>query len=198
MTLGKKILELRKKKGLSQEALSEIMDVTRQTISNWELDETSPNPEQLKMLSKEFNVSIDELLDNDIENVIVEKVSNTEKLSGVILKLLKFIVIFIIVCPILIIVLNIIVKNYRENNSGRLMDSSIECTLHNEKYSYNFVYFEETGQIKYAGGDGYLSNITDVGKYSDAYQALDVIDAYVKNNGGTCNKSEAKEYVEEN
>ena len=65
MTLGKKILELRKKKGLSQEALSEIMDVTRQTISNWELDETSPNPEQLKMLSKEFNVSIDELLDND-------------------------------------------------------------------------------------------------------------------------------------
>ena len=78
------------------------------------------------------------------------------------------------------------------------MDSSIECTLHNEKYSYNFVYFEETGQIKYAGGDGYLSNITDVGKYSDAYQALDVIDAYVKNNGGTCNKSEAKEYVEEN
>ena len=35
MTLGKKILELRKKKGLSQEALSEIMDVTRQTISNW-------------------------------------------------------------------------------------------------------------------------------------------------------------------
>ena len=198
MTLGKKILELRKKKGLSQEALSEIMDVTRQTISNWELDETSPNPEQLKMLSKEFNVSIDELLDNDIENVIVEKVSNTEKLSGVILKLLKFIVIFIIVCPILIIVLNIIVKNYRENNSGRLMDASIECTLHNEKYSYNFVYFEETGQIKYAGGDGYLSNITDVGKYSDAYQALDVIDAYVKNNGGTCNKSEAKEYVEEN
>ena len=97
MTLGKKILELRKKKGLSQEALSEIMDVTRQTISNWEIDETSPNPEQLKMLSKEFNVSIDELLDNDIENVIVEKVSNTEKLSGVILKLLKFIVIFIIV-----------------------------------------------------------------------------------------------------
>ena len=192
MTLGKKILELRKKKGLSQEALSEIMDVTRQTISNWELDETSPNPEQLKMLSKEFNVSIDELLDNDIENVIVEKVSNTEKLSGVILKLLKFIVIFIIVCPILIIILNIIVKNYRENNSGRLMDSSIECTLHNEKYSYNFVYFEETG------GEGYLSNITDVGKYSDAYQALDVIDAYVKNNGGTCNKSEAKEYVEEN
>ena len=52
MSLGNKILELRKKKGLSQEQLGEKVDVTRQTISNWELGETSPNPEQLKLLSK--------------------------------------------------------------------------------------------------------------------------------------------------
>ena len=44
MELGKKILELRKKKGLSQEELGEKINVTRQTISNWELGETSPNP----------------------------------------------------------------------------------------------------------------------------------------------------------
>ena len=78
MKLGKKILELRKKKGFSQEELGERINVTRQTISNWELGETSPNPEQLKLLSKELNISIDELLDNDIKNVLVEKVSNTE------------------------------------------------------------------------------------------------------------------------
>ena len=73
--LGKKLLELRKKKGLSQEELGERIDVTRQTISNWELDVTSPNPEQLKKLSKELNISIDELLDNDIQNVIEKKVT---------------------------------------------------------------------------------------------------------------------------
>ena len=77
MNLGKKIFELRKKSGLSQEQLGEKINVTRQTISNWELGETSPNPEQLKALSKELNISIDELLDNDIKSILVEKVSNT-------------------------------------------------------------------------------------------------------------------------
>ena len=79
MKLGEKILELRKKNGFSQEQLGEKINVTRQTISNWELGETSPNPEQLKLLSKVLNVSIDELLDNDIQSVLVEKVSNTKK-----------------------------------------------------------------------------------------------------------------------
>ena len=65
MKLGDKILELRKKQGLSQEQLGEKINVTRQTISNWELEETAPNPEQLKMLSKIFNVSLDELLENE-------------------------------------------------------------------------------------------------------------------------------------
>ena len=82
MSLGDKILELRKKNGLSQEELGEEINVTRQTISNWELGETQPNPEQLKLLSKVLKVSIDELLDNDIKDIVVEKVSNTEKLAG--------------------------------------------------------------------------------------------------------------------
>ena len=91
MKLGEKILELRKKNGFSQEQLGEKINVTRQTISNWELGETSPNPEQLKLLSKVLNVSIDELLDNDIQSVLVEKVSNTEKLAGMGMKATKFI-----------------------------------------------------------------------------------------------------------
>ena len=85
MKLGEKILELRKKNGLSQEQLGEKINVTRQTISNWELGETSPNPEQLKLLSKELNVSIDELLYNYIQSVLVEKVSNTEKIACLVL-----------------------------------------------------------------------------------------------------------------
>ena len=96
MSLGEKILKLRKQKGLSQEELGDRIKVTRQTISNWELNETSPNPEQLKKLSKELHISIDELLDNDIKNVLVEKVSNTESVTKLSLKLLKIIVIGII------------------------------------------------------------------------------------------------------
>lgn len=67
MQLGNNISTLRKEKGLSQEKLAEKVKVTRQTISNWELGETSPNPEQLILLSKTLNKSIDELVGNEIE-----------------------------------------------------------------------------------------------------------------------------------
>ena len=153
MEIGKKIMDLRKKNGLSQEELAEKVGVARQTISKWELGETSPDLEQSKELSKIFNVSLDELTDNDIKNILVEKTSNTEKLAGLILKLIKFMVIFIIVAPILLITLRIIFKNIHENNSGRLMNVSINCTLHDKTYGYEFNYYETTGEIKEAGGD---------------------------------------------
>lgn len=104
MSLGDKIFDLRKKSGFSQEQLGEKVDVTRQTISNWELGETLPNPEQLKLLSKTLNVSIDDLLDNDIKNITLEKVSNTERLAGLIIKAIKILgLLFIILLVIDII-----------------------------------------------------------------------------------------------
>ena len=104
MNLGDKILQLRKKNGLSQEQLGEKVDVTRQTISNWELGETAPNPEQLKKMSKAFNVSIDEILDNDSKEFLINKISNTEKLAGIIIKILKIIGIVIVVYIIFMII----------------------------------------------------------------------------------------------
>ena len=196
MEIGNKIMNLRKKNGLSQEELAEKVGVARQTISKWELGETAPDLKQAKELSKIFNVSLDELTDNDIKNVLVEKTSNTEKLAGLILKFIKVMVVLLIVVPILLIGLRLIFKNIHEKNSGRLMNVKIECTLHDETYGYEFNYYETTGEIKEAGGDGYLANITNVDKSGDAYQALDVIDAYVKNNGGTCTRSEAIPYEE--
>ena len=103
MEIGKKIMDLRKKNGLSQEELAEQVGVARQTISKWELGETSPDLVQAKKLSQIFSVSLDELTDNDIKNVLVEKTSNTEKLAGLILKLIKFMAIFIVLIPNLLI-----------------------------------------------------------------------------------------------
>ena len=56
------ILELRMKKGLSQDELAEKIYVTRQAVSRWENGETTPNTETLKLLSKLFDVSINTLL----------------------------------------------------------------------------------------------------------------------------------------
>lgn len=187
MSLGEKILKLRKQKGLSQEELGDRIKVTRQTISNWELNETSPNPEQLKSLSRELNISIDELLDNDVKDVLVEKVSNTEKLSKTVLSLLKIMLYFIIGIVILWIVLivgRIIVKNTTDR--GREIEESIHCKLYGEQHSYEVTYYELTGEIAGAGGDSYFDDILNLGKYDDAHQIFNVINDYVKKNGGTC------------
>ena len=53
---------LREKRGLTQEQLAEKVMVTRQAVSRWETGETQPNTETLKLLSKEFDVSINTLL----------------------------------------------------------------------------------------------------------------------------------------
>ena len=190
MEIGKKLLELRKKNNLSQEQLAEKLGVARQTISKWELGETSPDLKQSKELSKIFKVSLDELTDNDIKDLLIEKTSNTEKLAGLILKLIKFMVIFVIALPLLLITIKIISKNIYEKNSGRLMQVSINCNLHDKEYGYEFLYYETTGDIKEAGGDGYLINVTQANKGYDVYQTLDIIDAYVKNNGGNCTRTE--------
>ena len=56
------ILELRTQRGMSQDELAEKIMVTRQAVSRWENGETVPNTETLKLLSKEFDVSINTLL----------------------------------------------------------------------------------------------------------------------------------------
>ena len=53
---------LREKNNLTQDQMAERINVTRQAVSRWETGLTQPNPEMLKVLSREFNVSINTLL----------------------------------------------------------------------------------------------------------------------------------------
>lgn len=62
MTLGEKIQRLRKETGLSQEALAEKINVTRQTVSKWECNQSSPDLDFIAQLSDIFNVSADYLI----------------------------------------------------------------------------------------------------------------------------------------
>ena len=54
--------QLREKNNLTQEQMAERLMVTRQAVSRWENGETQPNTETLKLLSREFDVSINTLL----------------------------------------------------------------------------------------------------------------------------------------
>lgn len=67
MVIGEKITELRKKNNYTQESLAEKIGVTRQTLSNWESNITSPDLNQACLLCKELRISINDLLDNELE-----------------------------------------------------------------------------------------------------------------------------------
>lgn len=66
MTLGQKITALRKAQGMTQEALSEAIGVTRQTISKWELDASTPDLVYLCALADLFGVTTDSLIRPEI------------------------------------------------------------------------------------------------------------------------------------
>lgn len=67
MQLGKHIKQLRHEKSLSQEKLAEMVYVSRQTISNWECDKSYPDINSLVLLSQVLDVTIDQLIKEDIE-----------------------------------------------------------------------------------------------------------------------------------
>ena len=62
MTFGETLSNLRKAKGLSQEQLAEELGLTRQTISKWELNQSTPDIDYLLQLSNFFDVSTDYLI----------------------------------------------------------------------------------------------------------------------------------------
>lgn len=75
MKLHEKIYYCRKKAGLSQDGLAELLDVSRQAISKWENGEAMPETAKLPVLAKAFGVSIDWLLSE--EEPVEEEVTNT-------------------------------------------------------------------------------------------------------------------------
>ena len=71
MSIGEKITMQRKVRGMSQEALANEMDVTRQAVSRWETGDATPDVDKVIQLSKLFGVSTDYLLIDDSADVQV-------------------------------------------------------------------------------------------------------------------------------
>ena len=182
MKFGDNLRQIRKSKKMSQEQLAEKVNVTRQTISNWELEETTPNPEQLKLLSKVLNISIDELLDNDIQNVVVEKVSNTEKLAGLVLKVLKWLgIIFIIflVIDVVALILFSISGNFVEYHGA-----STICKIEDKEYEIEFG-TDQKFSCKNCSNE-MKEEIKKIVDFNDIDSSMVKIEKYFESNNGTC------------
>ena len=72
MSLGERLLEFRKEKHLSQEEVAEKLNVTRQTVSKWETDSSTPDFDKIAPLCELYGVTTDELLTGNKEEVKVE------------------------------------------------------------------------------------------------------------------------------
>lgn len=84
MSLGNSLFHARKKSGLSQEDVAERLGVSRQTVSKWETDETTPDIRQAKKLSSLYHITLDELVEFDynvkeIQEVIERTSEETQK-----------------------------------------------------------------------------------------------------------------------
>lgn len=67
MTFGEKLQRLRQRAGMSQDALAEKLNVSRQAVSRWERDETMPETDKVVLLADLFDVTTDYLLRNRAE-----------------------------------------------------------------------------------------------------------------------------------
>lgn len=142
MEIGNKILELRKQNNFSQEQLAEKMGVARQTISKWELGETSPDLLQSKMLSKIFNVSLDDLTNNEIKNILIDKVDKNEKILKRIINILKTILLVVVIIVITLLFV-VFCKDYFDVQPTETMQS-IECTINGKDFTYEVWQNNET------------------------------------------------------
>lgn len=89
MEFNKILYDLRKKKGISQEELANEINVTRQTISKWELGESTPDMEKMIALSNYFDITLDELvlgrkpssIEENKKETVVTKIMNNKILT---------------------------------------------------------------------------------------------------------------------
>lgn len=78
MKFNEKLIEIRKKQGLSQEELGMELQVSRQTISKWETGQSYPDFQRLVMLSDYFNMTLDELVKGiDVQDVREKNMTDT-------------------------------------------------------------------------------------------------------------------------
>ena len=80
MDLGNNLFHARKRRGFSQEDVAQRLGVSRQTVSKWETGETVPDIRQSKKMAALYNISLDELIDFDLDiREIQETIERTSR-----------------------------------------------------------------------------------------------------------------------
>ncbi len=168
MNIGEKIIKLRKSRNISQEKLSEMIGVTRQTLSNWESDITSPDLKQTKKISEIFNVSLDELTGN-------KQKMFTTKLS---IKQIIYILGLILILTISIILLT-------KRDYTRKYQTEIYCRINDENITLSIEMDENKKYvIHYSGNQSDDLNAGDT--LDEAFKVLETTKETLISQGAFC------------
>ena len=101
MTIGDRLLKLRKERNLSQEELANVLDVSRQTVSKWETDQSTPDFDKIIPLCEYYGITSDELLTGNSNIKEAKKAnvkSNFARNIAVAVMLYIFAIIAVVVC----------------------------------------------------------------------------------------------------
>lgn len=142
MNLGNKLLELRKQKGLSQEDVAFELNVTRQTISKWETNQTTPDFDKIAPLCKLYEISTDELLTGKkLEKTLDEDKKITRKSSALIISVSIFLY-------FLAVALLILLTETKINDSIAVVVFLIICAVATCLLVYNYSVKEKVQKSK--------------------------------------------------
>lgn len=184
--IGKKIYDYRKQEKLSQEELAEKIGVTRQTISNWELGETTPDIEQAKNISQVLGISLDELTSNKTDYLILKKVTKNESslkrviaITGITLGI--SILFILLTCYILIQIFKYF-EATPVSQSVRL-NCEIDGTV-----NYYEIGLDNNDHVTSFSTDNPELEDLDITNYPHQSELLKYIHEYVANKNGTCGK----------
>lgn len=182
MNLGNKLLKLRKKQGISQEELAEKLNVTRQTISKWELYETSPNINQAKEISKLFNVSLDELVGNNINDILIKKMDNTERRMNIIMSFnIVMLILLLFIFVIIFFTIAMSLDYFSVSPTGQAIEFTCKTSDDNVYYDY-IINMDIDGNILSVQG----SDVLNFSKYDDGNELAAAITSYYESIGGEC------------
>ena len=138
MKFNEKIIMLRKNKNLSQEDLGNELGVARQTISKWELGETTPEMDKLIKMSEIFEITLDDWIKDTEPNIDKNNANNTntQKLAGLVIKILKGIGIFIIIVfaiTVIMIIMGLVSYNNMKYDSKGVVEEIEENIIMEEE-----------------------------------------------------------------
>ncbi len=133
MKFGDKLIKLRKMKKYSQEQLALKLGVTRQTLSNWESNITSPDLENSKKISEIFDISLDELTNNQV-NILERKLGKSLEIANKQMKFTK--ILFYTIYGIILFSLLIVgIKGFLKRDFTNSYQEGFICKIKDTEYN---------------------------------------------------------------